>query len=322
MIFRKGPISVLATILLQFCFFPTLFAESPLPASTPLPVQTTRESPVRLSAPLENDSFTFLVFADHTSGNEQSLNILGNAVQDANRLSPSFVMNVGDMVQGYGETADWCRQKDDYQSVMNSLSCPWYPTVGNHDVYWRTPNRVEREHEAEYETYFGPLWYAFEYKDYWFIVLFTDEGNPETGEKSFSKKECQTMSDAQFNWLLSVLKQAEPSKGIFVFQHHPRWALPQYGEDWNKVHKALCATGKVLGVFAGHTHKMFYENRDGIEYFVLPATGGKLRNETPEQGVMQAFYHVSVHPQKKPGITAIPVNGTVDVRTFTDIPKD
>ena len=77
---------------------------------------------------------------------------------------------------------------------MNGLLCPWFPVAGNHDIYWRGPDRPAEEHEQRYEQHFGPLWYAFDHKGCRFIVLYSDEGIPETGERNFSKPDCQVMS--------------------------------------------------------------------------------------------------------------------------------
>jgi 3',5'-cyclic AMP phosphodiesterase CpdA len=255
------------------------------------------------------------VFGDRTTGTPAGLPILADAVTDANRLNPDFVMNIGDMVQGYNTTEKWLEQMCEYKAIMNRLECPWYPTPGNHDVYGgRFLEDLPRgQHEKDYEQHFGPLWYAFSHKNNWFIVLYTDEGNPETGEKSFTKPECQRMSDEQFDWLKSILKKASTADGIYVFQHHPRWLGGNYGDDWDKVHAAFVDTGNVKAVFAGHIHTMTFNEKDGIQYMTLATTGGKLDRNDPEAGMMHEIHHVSVRKNHLPQITVLPVKTTFDV---------
>lgn len=289
-------------------------------------VETTRNSPVVLFAPKQEDkSFSFVVFADRTSekliGHEKGIAICQEAIRDTNCLKPVFVMNVGDMVQGYCSTEQWLEQMKEHKEIMNQLDMPWFPTAGNHDIYGGNERDTLPigQHESNYETHFGPLWYAFEYENNWFIVLYTDEGNPETGEKSFSKPECQMMSDEQFGWLNSVLDKAKKADGVYVFLHHPRWfgGGGSYGNDWDKVHKALVASGNVKIVFGGHIHRMTYNVKDGIQYITTAATGGSLNEEgTVEEGVLQHITFVTVQQRSEPVIAVLPVKSTIDITTM------
>ncbi|MDR2643764.1 MAG: metallophosphoesterase [Planctomycetaceae bacterium] len=324
---------VVFTLQAMVVFWAMFFLSPFLLAQLQQSVETSRSSSVKLIAPPVNDSFTFLIFADRTDGRPEDISILKDAVIDANRLAPDFVMNIGDMVQGYNATEQWLEQMKEYKTVMNELKCPWFPVAGNHDIYARrfAKGLPKKQHEKEYEENFGPLWYAFEYKNYWFIALFTDEGNPETEEKSFGKPECQVMSETQFRWLKSILQKAKNADGIFVFQHHPRWFGGGYGDDWNKVHTAFVETGKVKAVFAGHIHRMTYNEKDGIKYITLATTGGKLGRIDSAVGLIQEIHHVSLKKNKEPEITILPVKTTLDVTAMpssmnnkpkTDTPKN
>ncbi|MDR2345781.1 MAG: metallophosphoesterase [Planctomycetaceae bacterium] len=300
-------------------FFAVSFARAESEPQTVNTVETTRSSDIELKSPHREDSFKFVIFADRTTGRPEDISILKDAVQDTNRLDPDFVMNIGDLVEGYNSTKQWLEQMQEYKSVMNNLRCPWYPAAGNHDIYGGKHVRdlPKGEHEKEYETHFAPLWYAFEYKNYWFIVLFTDEGN-KSGVKKFSDPECQVMSDIQFEWLKSILTKARKADGIFVFQHHPRWLGGGYGNDWDKIHAEFVKAGNVKAVFAGHIHRLTYNEKDNIQYYTLAATGGALAQKTDkiQNDLVQEIHHVSVRKNCPPEITALPVNSTIDLKSM------
>lgn len=264
----------------------------------------------------EEPMFTFAVFGDRTGGPDSGVNILADAVRDVNLLEPDLVMTVGDLIQGYNTTTQWMPQMREYKGIMDRLLCPWFPVAGNHDIYWRGENRPPEEHEPAYEAHFGPLWYAFEHKECFFIVLHSDEANPETTERNFNKPESQKMSPEQFNWLKEVLVKAKVSKHVFLFLHHPRWIGGNYGDDWDKVHNELVKAGNVSAVFAGHVHYMRSDPKDGIDYITLATTGGHQPGVFPSAGYLH-HYHVVTVRDKQIAVTAYPVGGALDVRDIT-----
>lgn len=285
-------------------------------AATPGRFVTNREG-APLALPVEEDAFFFIVFGDRTGGPADGVAVLGDAVRDANLLEPDFVITVGDLVEGYNETPQWLEQMREYKAVMDNLLCPWFPVAGNHDIYWRGEGpRPEGEHEAEYETHFGPLWYAFEHKNSWFIVLYSDEGDPATGDKSISRPETQTMSPEQLAWLEETLERAAGADHVFLFLHHPRWIGGRYGDDWEKVHRVLVEAGNVTAVFGGHIHRMRSDPRDGIEYVTLATTGGGQSETVPAAGWLHHFNIVTVRKDQV-AQSALPVGQVMDVREIT-----
>jgi predicted phosphodiesterase len=290
----------------------------PLCAQEAPHVHTSRDGSQLLKLPKEDDAFGFVVFGDRTGGPPDGIKTLAQAVADTNLLDPDLVLTVGDLVNGYNERAAWQAQAKEYKDTCGKLRMPWFPVAGNHDIYWRGADKPPGEHERDFETTFGPLWYAFEHKRCWFVVLYSDEGDPKTGAKDFNDADCQRMSDAQFEWLQATLGKAKGARHVFVFLHHPRWIAARYpGSDWERVHTLLAKNGNVTAVFAGHIHRMRFDGvRDGIQYFTVASVGATLPFDAPQPGYLHEFHVVTVRPGGIQ-VAAIPVGTVMDPKTIT-----
>ena len=67
---------------------------------------TTRSSEIVLPLPSEEDAFTFAVFGDRTGGQPEGVYAFADAVRDVNLIEPDLVMTVGDLINGYNQTAN------------------------------------------------------------------------------------------------------------------------------------------------------------------------------------------------------------------------
>jgi hypothetical protein len=281
-------------------------------------VRTSREETLALSRPTEEDSFQFAVFGDRTGGPVDGIEILRDAVTETNLISPDLVMTVGDLVQGYNETPQWLEQMQEYKGTMANLEMPWYPVAGNHDVYWRGSEPPPGQHEANYESHFGPLWYWFPYSNAAFIVLYSDEGDYEKNIKDFKKAELTRMSERQWAWLEGALSDTAGYDQVFVFLHHPRWQGDVYpGSNWERVHKRLVEAGNVSAVFAGHTHRQRYDSvKDGIAYYTLASIGAYMPMDVPGSGWLNHSLLVTVR-EKDFEVATIPVGSVLDPEDMT-----
>ncbi len=282
-------------------------------------IRTDRPNPKQLPLPSGEDAFQFVIYGDRTGGPAEGIRILEQATVDTNRLAPDLVMTVGDLVQGYNEAPQWLDQMREYHGVMESLTMPWYPVAGNHDIYWRGDGPAPAgEHEQDYEEHFGPLWYWFPHKNSAFFVLYSDEGDPKTGRKAYDNASVNRFSEQQIAWLRQELPKAADREHVFVFLHHPKWMNRYPGSNWDTIHEMLVEAGNVRAVFAGHIHRMHYSGpRDGIEYFALATVGGGIPRELPFSGHYHHFNVVTVRPQGYE-IASIPVGDVLDPREYTE----
>lgn len=284
-------------------------------------VHTNRSDARVLPLAREEGVFHFVIYGDRTGGPKEGIRVLEQAVADTKLLDPDLVMTVGDLVQGYNSLEPWLEEMREFKGVMDKLPCAWFPVAGNHDVYWRGPKPPVGEHERDYETHFGPLWYWFEHKNAAFFVLYTDEGDPKDGSKGIGQSRHQQMSPEQIAWLRAELAKVKDKRHVFVFCHHPRWIDSRYPENnwWKDVHTLLAAAGNVTAVFGGHIHRIVYTGkRDGIEYHALATTGGHLNEENAPQ--LGYVHHLHVVTVREGGIqvATLPVGAVFDPKQLTE----
>ena len=127
--------------------------------------------------------------------------VIPKIIQEINLINPDFVLLTGDI------TNDGLTKQYEYLTqLLVELEVPIYIVAGNHAFF--NPAAL-----SEYERWYGPIYYSFDYGDYHFVMLQSGGNPPNTV--------IEGISDEQIQWLENDLDQHQNAKMIFVGFHHP-----------------------------------------------------------------------------------------------------
>jgi len=249
-----------------------------------------------------SDNFQFAVIGDRTGG----ANVEGTfklAMGQLNLLQPEFVINVGDLIEGYSDdkaelNAEW----DEADGVLKTLEMPFFRVPGNHDIANETAQQVWRDRH-------GATYYHFIYKDTLFLVL-DSEDPPRTAPEGIKEKidlynRLQTedpakakamlaefMSDEavvaalgtpvefdseQVAFVKSTLAKYPDVRWTFLFLHEPAWENPS--DSFKAIQQLLKERNHTF--FGGHLHYYDYDNINGREHITMGPAGASFHQEGP-----------------------------------------
>jgi len=235
---------------------------------------------------VSGDDYKFIVLPDKTGGDE--IGVFEQAIQDINRLAPDFVINVGDLIGGYFTDVKYCeRDWNDILGRLKALDAPFFLVGGNHDL----TNQLQTE---DFKSRFGATYYSFSIGPDLFLVLDSEEHGG------------RSVSDAQVEYFRGIL-EGWNGRHIYVFMHSPLWAPQNHG---GYEHIAPMLQGHQYTVFSGHTHTYYYEQRDGMDHFVLATAGGDSERRGPLMGEFDHMMMVSAR-DGHPAIANIPIGSLV-----------
>lgn len=190
------------------------------------------------------DEFPFAVIGDRTGGaNVQHTFAL--AMGQLNLLQPEFVINVGDLIEGYSEDKDEINQIwDEADDLTARPRMPFFRTRGNHDV----SNPEAKEVWAER---YGPNYYHFRYRGVLFMVLDSEEDprpQPPDDMKEQIKlyKRLQVEDPPEARKMLAEFMKSE----AIVFLHEPCWENPS--ASFKAIEEGL--QDRKYTFIAGHLH--------------------------------------------------------------------
>lgn len=249
------------------------------------------------------ENFQFVIIGDRTGG-ANAEHTFALAMNQINLLQPEFVINVGDLIEGYPEDrADLNGMWDEADDLLGKIDMPFFKTIGNHDV--STPETKE-----VYLERYGATYYHFVYGDVLFMVLDSeDDSRPEPPEdimeglKVYNKlkvedpeaamkmlKEFMTdeaviaalstpveFPEKQMDWIKTTLDENKNVRWTFFFMHEPCWENP------SESFKAIQALVKDREhtMFAGHLHYYDYDKIDGYEHITMGPAGASFHHDGP-----------------------------------------
>jgi len=249
------------------------------------------------------EDFQFVIIGDRTGGaNVQKT--FEMAVQQINLLQPEFVINVGDLIEGYSDqstelNAEW----DGVDSMLNTLDAPFFRTPGNHDIANKTAQEVWLDR-------YGATYYYFVYQNVLFLVLDSEDNSRPAPPPGMKEKielynrlqvedpaKAQAMlaefmsdeaviaglskpvefSEQQLNWIKNALEEHSDVRWTFLFMHEPCWEKPS--DSFKQIQALLKDRDHTM--FGGHLHYYDYDNIDGFEYITMGPAGASFHLEGP-----------------------------------------
>lgn len=282
---------------------------------------------------LEEDDFTFAIISDLTGG--ERANIYSTAVAQLNRLDPTFVLSVGDLIDGGTEDAIQLKKEwDSFDLRTSKLNMPFFHLGGNHDL----TNPVMREF---WKNRFGPRYYHFVYENVLFLMMDSEdyeekrmmeiynarakalqiingeiEGLYEESEYYIMpERQIGGMSNNQFNYFKNVLETYPDVKWTFALMHKPLW-MREDDKGLGKLEAIL--KNRPYSVINGHFHSFSHRKRNGRDYTILGTTGG---SQNPTDSM--SFDHVTlVRMAKEPVITHLKMDGILDETGKVQVVRD
>ena len=115
------------------------------------------------------DEFQFAIITDNAGGARPG--VFSRAVEMVNLLQPEFVVNAGDLIEGYSDDEEqiraWWQEIDEF---LEPLEMPFFFLPGNHDHYSDASVKAWGERFGDARGY-----YHFVYKDVLFLMINTED---------------------------------------------------------------------------------------------------------------------------------------------------
>ena len=267
--------------------------------------------------------------------------VFEQAIKQVDQLQPEFLINVGDLIEGYtSDAAELAREWGEMESAIGQLRAPFIYVAGNHDI----GNDMML---SAWKAKPGEPYYQFTYKDVLFLVLDTEDpprdmpadfakqfhkmaagmkADPVATEKALAQflggvnadrekgnptdPEMLALSAARFSpqqvdFALKALADHPKPRWTFVLMHKPAWKLNS--AEFARIEAALA--GRPYTVIAGHNHYYAHEKRNDRDYITMGTAGAISHQHGP--GEMDHIAWVTVK-DGAPDIALIKLNGLLD----------
>ena len=246
-------------------------------------------------------------------------------MEQLNQLDPTFVLSVGDLIEGGTEDSLQLKKEwDSFDTRTEKLRMPFFHLGGNHDL----TNPAMR---TFWQKRYGPRYYHFRFRDVLFLMMDSEdyaekrmleiyqardtalriidgalEGiYEESTYYQMPERRLGSLGADQLAYFQKVLQKHQDVRWTFVLMHKPLW-LREDAKGLQDLEVAL--KGRNYTVLNGHFHSFSHNNRHGMEYYMLGTTGGAQNPEDPN-----AFDHISlIRMGEKPVITHLKLEGILN----------
>lgn len=194
---------------------------------------------------------------------------LGQAVEYLNTVfQPDIVIGGGDYVESSGVKPERAKEQLALvDKVFRKLTAPRLYALGNHDMRVLTKAEVREILGIEENHAIRDI------GDWRIVVLDTNFNKSDGSDRNAKAYATGFVSEGELGWLREALRTDRP---VMVFSHHSPVASPNVNgvfamsiENASAVREALEASGNVAAVVSGHSPYGYYEERNGIHYFVV-----------------------------------------------------
>jgi alkaline phosphatase len=229
--------------------------------------------------PLRVGLVTDLHYADKapagTRHYRESLTKLAEAARQFEQDQPTFVVELGDLIDAADSVAVEQRYLKTINREFSAIGKDRHYVLGNHCVDTLTKEEFLGSVQQE------KSYYSFDRGGVHFVVLdacFRSDGEPY--ERKNFKWTDANIPAAELEWLTADLKAADGKAAdgkandqpVIVFAHQRLDVSNNHGvKNHAEVRKVLEASGRVLAVFQGHSHLNDVKEIGGIHYCTLVA---------------------------------------------------
>ncbi len=195
---------------------------------------------------------------------------LNQFIDQMNEEKPDFIVQLGDFFMP--------RPKNDlFLDIWNRFNGDSFHVIGNHE----TDGECTRDEVVEYLDMPG-RYYSFKRKGFQFIVMDGNDSNPSGNAGYYARY----IGEEQLNWLSNTLRKTKDRVVIFIHQSlinthdgvENRDEIRNFLETYNR------SGGRVVAVFAGHSHFDKVVTHGGIHYIHI--------NSMSELPVGKGYSHI------------------------------
>lgn len=272
---------------------------------------------------LEEVDFTFAIISDLNGGERPG--VYSTAVAQLNRLDPTFVLSVGDLIDGGTEDSlQLAKEWDSFDQRTSQLQMPFFYLGGNHDL-------TNPKMRSFWKQRLGPRYYHFVYENVLFLMMDSEdyeeqrmneiyqaratalkiisgelEGKYEESEYyQMPERRIGAMSKQQLDYFEGVLEKYPDVQWTFVLMHKPLW-MREDEKGFGGMEDLLA--DRPYTVINGHFHSFSHRIRKGRNYTILGTTGG---SQNPTDSM--SFDHITlVRMDEEPVLTHLKMEGILD----------